>query len=130
MTDTVIHEYRSNPIPHIYIKWEFMVEENLFREGMEKLIEMMEEHKIGKILSDVTQLGPLSKQDEEWCIDDWLPRALSVGYSSIANIIAEDIFGKMAIEDILNNAAEKSPIKMQYFEDEEKAAKWLASLES
>jgi formate dehydrogenase maturation protein FdhE len=130
MTDAATHEYRSNPTPHIYINWEFMIEENFFREGMETLIEMMEEHKTGKILSNVTQLGPLSDEDQKWCIDSWLPRALAIGYSSIANIISEDIFGKMAIEDILNNAAEKSPIKIQYFDNEEKAVEWLASLES
>ncbi|WP_375558815.1 hypothetical protein ACE193_13835 [Bernardetia sp. OM2101] len=128
MTDSVIHEYRSNPIPHIYIKWEFMVEENLFREGMEKLIEMMKEHKTGKILSNVTQLGPLSDEDQAWCVDDWLPRALAVGYTSVANIIAEDIFGTMAVDGILKNAAEKSPIDMHYFEGEVKATAWLANL--
>jgi formate dehydrogenase maturation protein FdhE len=128
MTNAVTHEYRSNPMPHLYIKWEFMIDDNFFREGMEKLLEMIEEHKTGKILSNVTQLGPLSDDDQKWCIDSWLPRALAVGYSSVANVIAEDIFGKMAVDDILNNAAEKSPIKMQYFEDEEKATEWLASL--
>lgn len=128
MTDAVLHEYRPTPIPHIYIKWEFMVDDNFFRQGMEKLIVMMKEHKTGKILSNVTQLGPLSNEDQEWTVFDWLPRAEAIGYNSIANVIAEDIFGKMAIENIMDNAADKSAAKTNYFDDEEKAIEWLASL--
>ena len=124
-------EYRPSPTSHVYIKWGTMIHEKLFRDGMDKIIELMKEHKTGKVLSNASELGALTEADQKWSIDDWLPRALAVGYSAIATIVSEELFGRMAVEDVLNNASEKSPIQVQYFErEEEKALEWLVSLNS
>ena len=128
MQDQVTHRYELEPIPHIYIKWEFMIYEQLFRDGMNKLIDMMKKHKTGRVLSNVVELGALTENDQKWSVNDWLPRALAAGYSAIAVVISEELFGKMAVEDVLNDAAEKSPIQIQYFDNEDIAAEWLASL--
>jgi len=128
MTDPVIHQYRDYPISHVYIKWESMIYEKIFRDGMDKIIKMMKEHKTGKVLSNVSELGILAEKDQKWSVEDWLPRALAVGYSAIAVVISEELFGKMAVEDILNETSKQSPIKIQYFEEEEKATEWLSSL--
>ena len=122
--------YSSSPISHIYMKWGASFDENEFRQGMNDLIKMMKEHQTGKILSNNLNMGAIDEADQQWSVEDWLPRALAVGYSAIAIIVSEDLFGKMAVEDILDDASSKSPIKINYFDGEEKAIKWLASLES
>ena len=128
MQDQVTHRYESYPTSLVYIKWESMIYEQLFRDAMNKVIDMMKEHKTGKVLSNVVELGALTEDDQKWSVDDWLPRALAAGYSAIAVVISEELFGKMAVEDVLNDAAEKSPIQIQYFDNEDIAAEWLASL--
>lgn len=123
-------EYRHSPTSHVYIRWESIIYEKLFRDGMDKIIELMKEHQTGNVLSNVSELGALTEADQRWSIDDWLPRALAVGYSAIAIIVSEELFGRMAVEDIMNDASEKSPIKVQYFDNEEQALEWLVSLDS
>jgi hypothetical protein len=130
MNDQIIFHYKSLPTPHVYLKWGSMVDEQEFREAMDKVIDLMKENGTGKILSNSTQLGALSEEDQVWSVEDWLPRALAIGYSAIAIIVSEDIFGQMAVEDVLNSVSEKSPIKIQYFDNEEKATEWMESLES
>lgn len=120
--------YSHTPVSHIYIKWGLTIKENEFRQGMNDLIDLMRENETGKILSNNVNMKELSDAEQKWSIEDWLPRALAVGYSAIAIIVSKNLFGKMAIEDILNNASELSPIRIQYFEDEERAKLWLISL--
>jgi hypothetical protein len=120
--------YSHIPVSHIYIKWGLKIDENEFRQGMNDLIELMRENETGKILSNNVNMKALSDADQKWSVEDWLPRALAVGYSAIAIIVSKNLFGKMAVEDILNNASEVSPIRIQYFEDEERAKLWLISL--
>ncbi len=120
--------YSHTPISHIYIKWGLKIDENEFRQGMNDLIELMRENETGKILSNNVNMKALSDADQKWSVEDWLPRALAVGYSTIAIIVPPNLFGKMAVEDVLNNASEVSPIRIQYFEDEERAKLWLISL--
>jgi len=99
-----------------------------FRTGMNKIIDLMAEHKTGALLGDTKELGALSEEDQQWSFTDWLARALEVGYHSFAVIISSDIFAQMSVEDTLTEVQAKTTVTIQYFGDEDKAREWIKSI--
>jgi len=99
-----------------------------FRIGMNKIIDLMAEHKTGALLGDTKELGALSEEDQQWSFTEWLEKALQVGYHSFAVIISPDIFAQMSVEDTLTEVQAKTTVTIQYFDDEEKAREWIKSV--
>ena len=64
MEDQVIHEFRTKPTAHVYVKWIGAVDKNTFREGMDKIIELVKKHKTGKVLSNTSKFGALTEEDQ------------------------------------------------------------------
>jgi len=107
----------------VTIVWTTSPTSEEFRTGMNKLIEAMETHKTGRLLTDSRNLGAISEEDQAWSLGEWVEKANKVGYEKLAIIISKDIFSKMSVEDIMDNVNEG--VSFQYFDDTETARAWL-----
>ena len=106
--------------------WQHFPLSDEFRAGMDQLIRLMEEKKIGKVLTDTRKMGAISPDDHDWSINDWLTRAFAAGYRRIAIVISEDIFNQMSVEDIMSRV-EGVDFVTKYFPSPEEGRKWLAT---
>ncbi len=109
----------------VTIVWTTSPTSGEFRTGMNKLIEAMETHQTGRLLTDSRNLGAISEEDQAWSLGEWVEKANKVGYEKLAIIISKDIFSKMSVEDIMDNVDEG--VSFQYFDDTETAKTWLVS---
>ncbi len=106
--------------------WQHFPLSDEFRTGMDQIIRVMEEKKIGKVLTDTRKMGAISPDDQDWSINDWLPRAFAAGYRRIAIVISEDIFNQMSVEDIMSRV-EGVDFVTKYFPSLEAGRQWLAT---
>jgi hypothetical protein len=106
--------------------WQHFPLSDEFRAGMDQIIRVMEEKKIGKVLTDTRKMGAISPDDQDWSINDWLPRAFAAGYRRIAIVISEDIFNQMSVEDIMSRV-EGVDFVTKYFPSLEAGRQWLAT---
>lgn len=97
-----------------------------FRMGMDQLIRLMREKNIGKVLADARKMGAIAPEDQDWSIQDWLPRAFEAGYRRIAIVVSEDIFNQMSVEDIMSRV-EGMDFVTKYFPGLEEGRAWLAT---
>ena len=106
----------------VEIHWKTPPTSEEFREGMNHAIEAMKKHQTGALLSDTTNLGALSEEDQQWSYTDWLQRALAVGYHSFAVVVSPDIFAQMSVEDTLSQVQN---LTIQYFDTVAEGQSWL-----
>lgn len=60
----------------------------------------------------------------------WFPKALMAGLKVIANVVPKDTFGKFGMKAANKKAEEDMPfMKMQYFDDLNKAKAWVQGLQ-
>ncbi len=124
-TQYILLQYNEQE-KYIVANWlQFPLSEE-FRTGMDQIIRLMEENKIGKVLTDTRKMGAISPDDQDWSITDWLPRAFKAGYRRIALVISEDIFNQMSVEDIMSRV-EGMDFVTKYFPNSEEGRKWLAT---
>ena len=92
-----------------------------FRAGMDALIPAMEHFKTGKLICSLTHAGALHPDDQEWAASDWHTRALTVGHSHVAIILAKDIFVQLSLEGSMGNVA----LPTAFFDNIEDAIDWI-----
>jgi hypothetical protein len=86
---------------------------------MDKLIQLMREKKIGKVLTGTRRMGAISPEDQDWSFHNWLPRAVEAGHRCIALMASEDILRLMSVEG--------TDFVSQYFSNPRAGRTWLAT---
>ena len=119
--DYIIIKYDNNNRVLI-LEWLKISTSLEFREGMNALIPAMEHFKAGKLICCLTNAGALHPDDQQWVASDWHSRALAVGHSHVAIILARDIFVQISIEASMGNVA----LPTAYFDNMEDAIDWIA----
>lgn len=89
----------------------------------ETILQMMERYEVQKILGDDRELPILHAEDQRWIIEDWLPRALSVGLNQIASTTSRSFFGRLSIGSVQMRLANNVTVKQ--FQSIDDAADWL-----
>jgi hypothetical protein len=116
----IIKYYKDKRI--LILEWLKISTSSEFREGMNALISAMEHFKTGKLICCLTNAGALHPDDQQWVASDWHNRALAVGHSHVAIILAKDIFVQISIEGSMGNVT----LPTAYFDNLEDAIDWIA----
>ena len=128
----LLENFRDNPICSILhdetnhcitVVWKQYATHAQFRYIHEKLLSLICEHGVSKILGDDTALPAIPSEDRFWVIDDWFPRAMECGLRFAASKRPESYFGKLAVTHI--QSAAPAGLKCQSFERLEEAREWL-----
>ncbi len=90
-------------------------------------IDLLQKHKISKILNDISKLELNSIENQEWTQNEWFPNAEKKGLKYFAFVIATEIFGQVSAEQTNEKAEDAGNIEIKYFDDEEEARNWLKS---
>jgi hypothetical protein len=118
----------NDDVPCLMVKWRGSCSSAQYREVMNFLLEAMQEHQVVKVLNDDRKLNSMiTKADQLWVTEEWLPAALAIGYSGIAIIQNEAFFRKVPAAQISAMARLyfQDQIKVEYFANVKPATDWL-----
>lgn len=102
-------------------------EGDVYRTLLNQTIELLKKYSTAKLLGDTSQSEVISVEDQDWSNNNWAKRAVEAGLRYNAIVLSEDIFGRLSIESIVDNA---KVVKVKYFDNVHSAKEWLQTLVS
>lgn len=110
----------------IIAKWiGFLKPENV-RKGCDVIIEFSKKNQLSKHLSDQTQLKVLSKEVQEYLVNEFFPAAGNSGIKKVAVLVSDDIFAKATVDNVNSNTATKvGKISFNTLNAKSDCIKWL-----
>ena len=81
----------------IIVVWRQYATHIQFRYIHEKLLSLICEHRVYKLLGDDTALPAIPSEDRFWIIDEWFPRAVKCGLRFAASKQPDAHFGRVAV---------------------------------
>lgn len=97
-------------------------EGDIYRTLLNQAIELLKRYGTAKLLGDTRRSEVISVEDQDWSNNDWAKRAVEAGLKYNAIVLSEDIFGRLSIESIVDNA---KVVKVKYFDNVSSAKEWL-----
>ncbi len=98
-----------------------------FRAAIEKCLDLMETHKPLRWLGDNRKLRAIRKSDQDWFAEHVFPRLAASSLRRNASIVSEDMFNRMAVEQLIKRADDLGDMVLKDFDTEEEALAWLSS---
>lgn len=106
--------------------WKGLAGSLRFRESIEKTIELFEEKKLDKILSNTKESGMVKKVDTDWVGTYAMPILIKNGLKFMAFVVPNNIFTQRSIDNFKHNAP--GPVEIRYFNDDAQAREWFAEI--
>ncbi|MCS6968146.1 MAG: hypothetical protein RMJ44_06110 [Cytophagales bacterium] len=94
----------------------------LYRLIMNHAIKLLKAHKTSKMLGNTQQSEVIFPEDQDWTNQNWAPRAIESGLRYNAIVLSEDLYGRLAVEQITESA---KVVQVKYFKSVEQAQRWL-----
>lgn len=105
--------------------WDGFLSSSEFREAVEICLNLIDEHKPLRWLGDNRKLRAIRQADQDWFVESVLPRLASSTLRRNASIVSEDLFNKMAVEQIIKRADNLGDMVLRDFDDKQAAMAWL-----
>ena len=120
---SIIHDEANHSI---IVVWRQYATKLQFRYIHEKLLSLICQHRVHKILGDDTALPAIPTEDRFWIIDEWFPRALKCGLRFAASKRPDAYFGQLGVSHI--QSAAPIGIECRSFEQMHEARQWLETV--
>ena len=88
-------------------------------------LEFVNEHRITRWLSDRRKMKAIRQQDQQWTVEEFIPKLLESPLRRMATVVSEDIFNQMAMEQILKRSGGLGNIALRDFDNVAAAMEWL-----
>ena len=73
----------------------------------------------------INSLFIVTPKTQDWVNKNSVPKYLEAGILKLAILLPSDIFTQVSVEQIIDDSVEIAQQRIQYFESEKKALKWL-----
>jgi hypothetical protein len=97
-----------------------------FSLALEYVLQLMRQHRTGKILAKVTSLAS-SHQQLDWFEHDWLPKALAAGYRAFAAVGPVPLLSELIISPAATQVQGQG-VKVSFFKTLPDAQEWLGQI--
>lgn len=114
----------ESDVPCLKVVWRRYATSLQLRYIHERLLELLQRHRLSKILGDNTALPTIHAHDQRWLTEQWLPRASAAGLRSAASKRPDSQFALVAIQSV--QSAQGIGIEFGSFADVDSARRWLA----
>ena len=68
----------------------------------------------------------IRQQDQQWTVEEFVPKMLASPLRRMATVVSEDIFNKMALEQMLQRSGGLGDIILRDFDNVDDAMEWLS----
>lgn len=106
--------------------WKGFVGSKEFRATALRMLDFVTEHGITRWLSDRRHMKAIRQQDQQWTVEEFIPKMLKSPLQRMATVVSEDIFNKMAIEQMLKRSGGLGSITLRDFDNIADAMEWLS----
>lgn len=106
-------------------EWKGFASGNDIRSSALRSLEFVNEYGVTRWLSDRRKMRAIRQQDQQWTVEEFIPKMLESPLRRMATIVSEDIFNKMAIEQILKRSGGLGEIALREFDNMADALEWL-----
>ncbi len=111
----------------VVVKYKGFAQSEQLRELLEKGLELLIFREGHRWLEDTIEYVTLSKDDEEWTNNDWLPRAIKGGLKRMAILVPANLVQKNVVDRIPNKAVDAESILIGRFSNIDVALNWVKS---
>jgi hypothetical protein len=105
--------------------WNGFLSSTEFREAVEICLDLMDEHKLLRWLGDNRKLRAIRQADQDWFVSYVIPRLAAGTVRRNGSVLSQDMFNRMAIEQIIKRADNLGDMALRDFETVENAMAWL-----
>jgi hypothetical protein len=105
--------------------WKGFLSSSEFREAIEICVQLMEEHKPLRWLGDNRKLRAIRKADQEWFAESIFPKLAASTLRRNGAIVSEDLFNRMAVEQLVKRAKKLGDMVIKEFDNEDEAIAWI-----
>ncbi len=98
-----------------------------FSRSLEYVLQLMRQHRTGKILAKVASLASSQSQALDWFEQDWLPRALAAGYKAFAAVGPVPLLSELIISPAATQVQGQG-VKVSFFKTLPDAQEWLGQI--
>jgi hypothetical protein len=117
--------YHNEELNIVQTEWkETNCEGEEFRKILDKIIDALREIKTSVILADTRRMAMIWKEDREWIVKDWYPRAIKAGFRCQALIVTEDSYNELALKEIIEQYDDQV-VETAYFTSFSDAFVWV-----
>ena len=109
----------------VEVEWHGMVISNYFRETLEMVLDLINEHQVENFLVNRQYMHRISLADEQWRKEDWYPRFLESSIKRSASVISKDHYTEVSISRLIEETDKEIKIERRSFYDYEEAKKWI-----
>jgi hypothetical protein len=95
-----------------------------FRNGVEKVVEVLIEKKYSKWLADLSRMEGSWDSSREWMLKELMPRAIKGGLTAEAIVLPKDVFARLSTQDTV---VKLHNYQLRQFDDWQQAREWLKS---
>jgi hypothetical protein len=110
----------------IEVVWRKYATSAQFRYIHEIILAMLAQYRAEKILGDDTDLPIIHAEDQQWIVEEWLPRARAMGLKAAATKVSLTFFGRVAIGTIQSKLPRD--LRVRNFHNIHSARSWLKGL--
>ena len=105
--------------------WDGFLSGETLRHATTQCLRLLEEEQPLNWLADNRKMKAIRQKDQEWVQSVMIPRLVASPLRKMATLVSEDIFNKMAVENLYRRSSDLIKFDHQYFKDEKSAAQWL-----
>lgn len=111
-------------VPCVLMTWKGYATSRDFRSGNERIVDLIAERKVSKLLGDTKEFVLIGADDQRWLLSDWIPRALQAGLRTVALVTPMFYFNRVAVASV-GQELDPNQLTLQYFDDRDAARDWL-----
>lgn len=93
-------------------------------QGSEEALKLIIEHGARKLLADLKDMTLLSREDQNWIVNSFMPRAMAAGLEYLAIVQPVSYFNKIAV-DALSFKANERNLSCKILPNRELSKQWL-----
>ncbi len=94
--------------------------------GCERILELMVEHRTGRVLNDNTNVVGIWSGASEWVATDWFPRMTAAGLTCFAWVYSPTRFSQVSTDETLARM-DSEAVGVKVFYEVDEAREWLRS---
>lgn len=115
----------DDTLPGLVITWVGFTNSEQFRSGIDKIVELMEAHKITKTITDVTDHRVIGMEDQEYAIQASTKFSKEKWPVIRAIITPKDVFARFGVKQVSQAVKQQAEQDRRFFSNLEEAETWI-----